>query len=127
MGGKGSEGKGKGEGKGKEGSSEQDTLSSGFSEFNLNKKIRGAKKPNLFPILTREDAARLLHPIKITKRIAVSKISEFYDPVGLFEPMKLQHKLDMKRLDEDVPEADQQIWKDTLACFVSVLLIPFMY
>ena len=100
----------------------------GFSELNLNKKIRGAKKPNLFPILTREDAARLLQPVRITKRIAVSKISEFYDPVGLFEPMKLQYKLEMRRLagltwDEDVPESDQQIWKDTLASFVDLVMI----
>ena len=41
---------------------------------------------------------QLLYPIKITKRIAVSKISEFYDPVGLFEPIKLQYKLEMRTL-----------------------------
>ena len=87
---------------------EQDTISPGFSELNLNKKVRGAKKPNLSPVVTREDAMQLLDPIKITKRIAVSKISEFYDPVGLFEPIKLQYKLEMRTLaglqwDEEVP------------------------
>ena len=42
--------------------------------------------------------------------------------------MKLQYKLEMRRLtglawDEDVPESDQQIWKDTLASFVDLAMI----
>ena len=77
---------------------EKDTMSPGFSELNLNKKIRGAKKPNLSPVITREDAKELLAPIQLTKRIVVSKISELYDPVGLFEPIKLQYKLEMRSL-----------------------------
>ena len=71
---------------------------------------------------------QLLQPIRITKRIAVSKISKFYDPVGLFDSIKLQYKLEMRRLagltwDEDVTESDQQIWKDTLASLVDLIMI----
>ena len=93
----------------------EDSISPGFSELNLNKKIRGAKKPNAFPITTIEDARRLLSSIKITKRIVVSKVSELFDPIGLFEPMKLQLKLEMTRLtgllwDDLVRDQDQEKW-----------------
>ena len=101
----------------------EDSISPGFSELNLNKKIQGAKKPNAFPITTIEDARRLLSPIKITKRIVVSKVSELFDPIGLFEPMKLQLKLEMTKLtgllwDDLVPDQDQEKWRDLLARFV---------
>ena len=98
-------------------------MSPGFSELNLKRKIRGAKKPNLAPIVTREDASKLLTPIHLTKRIIVSKISELYDPVGLFEPIKLQYKLEMRSLsgmswDEEIPDSEQQKWKDLIAGFM---------
>ena len=100
-------------------------MSPGFSELNLNKKIRGAKKPNLSPVITREDAKELLAPIQLTKRIVVSKISELYDPVGLFEPIKLQYKLEMRSLsglgwDEEIIDSEQQKWKDLIAGFVDL-------
>ena len=59
----------------------EDTLSPDFSELNLNKKIRGAKKPNETPVVTREDAGKLLSSISITKRLVVFKVSEFFDPI----------------------------------------------
>ena len=101
----------------------EDSISTGFSELNLNKKIRGAKKPNTFPITTIKDARRLLSPIKITKRIVVSKVSELFDPIGLFEPIKLHLKLEMTKLtgllgDDIVPDKDQEKWRDLLARFV---------
>ena len=42
--------------------------------------------------------------------------------------MKLQYKLEMRRLtglawDEEVPEGDQQIWKETLSSFVDLNMI----
>ena len=42
--------------------------------------------------------------------------------------MKLQYKLEMRRLaglawDEEVPESDQQIWKDMLTSFVDLNMI----
>ena len=76
----------------------EDLISPGFSELNLNKKVRGAKKTNIFPVITRGDTERLLSLVKITKRIVVSKVSEFYDPIGLFEPINLQLKFEMTKL-----------------------------
>ena len=104
---------------------EKDTMSPRFSELNLNKKIRGAKKPNLSPVITREDARELLAPIQLTKRILVSKVSELYDPVGLFETIKLQSKLEMRSLsglgwDEEILNSEQQKWKDFIAGFVDL-------
>ena len=104
---------------------ENDTISPGFSELNLNPKVRGAKKPNLLPVVTREDALQLLESIQITKRIAVSKISELYDPVGIFEPIKLQYKLEMRLLagmswDKEIPDTDQRKWKEVIAGFVDL-------
>ena len=89
----------------------KDTISPGFSKLNLNKRVRGAKKPNEFPIITKEDAKKLLSSVKMTKRIVVSKVSEFYDPLGIFEPTKLQLKLEMTKLtglqwDDFVPEKE---------------------
>ena len=84
--------------------------------MSISKKIGGAKNPNLFPIVTRDDAKKLLSSVIIAKRIIVSKVSEFYDPIGLFEPVKLQLKLEMKKLtnlhwDEKVPDTEQGKWK----------------
>ena len=36
--------------------SEKDVLYPGFAELNLNKKIQGAKKPNIEPVITLQDA-----------------------------------------------------------------------
>jgi len=38
---------------------EKDELSPGLGELNLNKKIRGERKPNLEPVKTIEDAEKL--------------------------------------------------------------------
>ena len=39
---------------------EPDLLSPGLGELNLNKKIRGMKKPNLSPVISREEMEKLL-------------------------------------------------------------------
>ena len=36
--------------------SKKDILYLGFAKLNLNKKVRGAKKPNVLPVVTRADA-----------------------------------------------------------------------
>lgn len=97
-----------------------DVLSLGFQELNLNKKVRGAKKPNQTPITSRAEAAQLLDSVKITRRIAMSKLAEFYDPIGIFEPLKLQYKLQLSQLndydwDECLPLELQEEWKESLS------------
>ena len=102
---------------------ESDVLLPGFSELNMNKKVRGARKPNETPIITVNDAIKLLEPIKLTRRLIISKISELFDPCGLWEPIKLQLKLASSRLsglswDQVVPEAEQSYWKTKLTEFI---------
>ena len=57
-----------------------------------------------------------------------SKVAEFYDPIGIWEPVKLQMKLHLsklKDLDWDAPiaQSDQLFWKDKL---LEVLEYPNM-
>ena len=59
----------------------------------MNKKQRGEKKPNSKPVKTVLDAEVLLSSVKLTRSLVVGKISEFFDPCGFFEPVKLQMKL----------------------------------
>ena len=98
----------------------KDTLSLGFSELNMNKRVRGAKKPNETPVTTPEEAAELLQPMSLTRRQAMSKLAEFYDPIGIFEPLKLQYKLSLSQLneyewDQPLPTHLQEEWKANLA------------
>ena len=60
--------------------------------MNLNKKVRSERTPNLEPVKTILDAEKLLANVKLTRSLIVGKISEFYDPCGFFEPIKLQMK-----------------------------------
>ena len=72
--------------------SKQDMLHPGFAELNLNKKIRGAKKSNILPVVTLEDAGQLLSSVILTQRMVVSFMAELYDPCGFWEPWKLQQR-----------------------------------
>ena len=47
---------------------EPDLLSPELGELNLNKKVRGSKKPYLFPVCSREDARNLLKNVALTRR-----------------------------------------------------------
>ena len=73
--------------------SEPDILSPGIGELNLNKKVRREKKPNPKPVKTVLDAEVLLENAQLTRSMVVGKVSEFFDPCGFFEPIKLQMKL----------------------------------
>ena len=51
---------------------EPDLLSPGLGELNLNKKIRGSKKPNLIPVCSRDDTEKLLKSVTLTRRTMYS-------------------------------------------------------
>jgi hypothetical protein len=102
---------------------ESDILSPGISELNFNKKVRGAKKPNSKPVITMSDAEELVASTKLTRKMVASKVAELYDPVGIWEPLKLQLKLGLSKLnsldwDEMLSSSDQLAWKDRLVKFV---------
>ena len=69
--------------------SEQDILYPGFAKLNLNKKVQGAKKSNIWPVVTLADAERLLNSVVLTRRMVVSIMAELYDPCGFWELWKL--------------------------------------
>ena len=105
--------------------SEQDLLAPGISEMNFNKKIRGSKQPNTKPVVTREDAAELLKGVTLTRKMVASKVAELYDPVGIWEPLKLYFKLELSKLnvldwDEVLDEPAQVHWKDILLQYVDI-------
>ena len=70
---------------------EVDLFAPGFSRLNMNKKIRCAKKPKISPIVTLQDANKLLE--EKTRIDVVAKIAEFFNHIRLWEPIKLQLKL----------------------------------
>ena len=102
-----------------------DLLSPGLVELNLNKKVRGSKKPNLTPVNSREDAEKLLNSVILTRRTILSKVAELYDPCGFWEPIKLQMKLAMLPLkgldwDEQIPSTQQATWTNIITSFVEL-------
>ena len=104
---------------------EKDELSPELRELNLNKKLRGERKPNPEPVKTRSDAERLLSGVKLTRSLVVGKISELFDPCGFFEPIKLQMKLQTSSLkgkdrDEILPVEDQEKWRGILKGYVNL-------
>ena len=95
---------------------EQDILYPGFTKLNLNKKVQGANKSNILPVVTLADAGRQLNSITLTQRMVVSILAELYDPCGFWEPWKLQLKLMSQSLagmdwDEYIRAEDQDSWK----------------
>ena len=111
---------------------QEDVLGLGFQEVNFNKKIRGVKKKNPFPVITADDVSKLARSsAPITRKTIISKLAEMYDPCGFFEPYKLQLKLDateLNGLDWDKPlnEQLQDYWVERFREFVSLpsLIIP---
>jgi hypothetical protein len=109
-------------------SPKEDTLNPGFGEINFNKKKRGAKKPNPFLVTTTEDVSRLLNITNVTRRMVVSKIAELWDPVGIWEPYKLQLKLDNSYLNgtdwDTVLSCELQThWKERFKQFIDIPLM----
>ena len=100
-------------------SPERDLFSPGFSELNFHKKIRGAKKPNDQPIVTINDAQILMKDLRLTRKMCASKVAELFDPIGIWEPLKLQLKLHLSKLnhlawDQQLSAHDQDHWKSVL-------------
>ena len=104
---------------------EVDTLCPGFEELNFNPKKRGAKKPNDFPVTSADDVDRLLQSTKISRRKVVAKMAEIHDPLGLWEPYKLQLKLDVSFLngmdwDTELPPELEEHWQKRFTEFLDL-------
>ena len=97
----------------------EDYLSPGLGELNFNPKIRGAKAPNEAPVTTREEARELIRKVTLTRQAVVARIAELFDPVGLVEPVKLQLKLHLARLNgktlkEALSPDEEEFWRNKL-------------
>ena len=102
-----------------------DVMSPGFSEMNFNKRSRGMRKENETRIDSVEALELALSTTSLTRRLVISKIAEFYDPVGIWEPLKLQLKLEAAMLncmewDELLPEELQLEWQCRLKDFLDI-------
>lgn len=102
-----------------------DVLGPGFQEINFNKKKRGLKNPNPFPISTPDDVSKLMTTTQLTRRAVISKIAELWEPIGLWEPYKLQLKLAAQTLngfgwDSPLPKEAQQFWSEKFKEFLQV-------
>ena len=68
---------------------------------------------------------KLLNTVFLTRRTILAKETEFYDPCGFWEPIKLQMKLAMlplKRLewDEKISDSEQTKWSEIFMTFVEL-------
>ena len=103
----------------------------GVSELNVNKKRRVMKIPNPEPVVTPEDADKILQKVKLTRRIIISKISKINDPVGIWEPLKLQLKLKLlsagigSRPWDEKLTADEQVSCSLVLLFSDSLIFWF--
>ncbi len=98
---------------------ERDTLSLGFGQMNIEKKVRGAKKPSKRDLSTPEEISAAMEEGAITRRKILGRAAEFYDPLGLFEPVKLCMKLLLSEMnhipwDSLVPKDLQDKWVNLL-------------
>lgn len=98
---------------------EEDLLCLNHGEINFNKKIRGAKKPNKFPVTNEQELAELLENQKFTRRNLMGKTLEVFDLLGIAEPLKAKLKLDLKKLnhldfDIELPDSLKIPWVENL-------------
>jgi len=99
-----------------------DQLKLGMGELNFNRKIRGYKPPNPNPVTKPDDLEKVI-PQKITRRIALGKTAEFWDLLGLVEPLKVKFKLDLKKItvfdwDDKLPNEIVAGWTDNFRIMI---------
>ena len=49
-------------------------------------------------MVTREDAEELVKDVILTRQAMSARVAEFFDPAGLWEPVKLKLKLHLSKL-----------------------------
>ena len=96
---------------------QQDFISPSISSMNLQKKIRGQKAAPDRDVTTAEGLRSALRDDLITKAGVLSRTAEFFDPVGWWEPLRLQMKLSFQELNsldwkDPVPDNLHETWID---------------
>lgn len=93
----------------------EDQLCPQIQSMNLQKKIRGQKAAPERDVTTRCGLIGAFRDGLITKNRVLSRIAEFYDPVGWWEPLRLQLKLSFQELNaldwgDVVPDDQHDMW-----------------
>jgi hypothetical protein len=93
----------------------EDLLSLGHRPMNLEKKVRGAKAPPKVDVSTPEGLRDAMTRGLVTRTTLASRVAEFYDPVGLFEPLKLALKLALSEFNaldwlDPIPADRYEVW-----------------
>ena len=94
---------------------ESDLISLGHRPMNLEKKVRGSKAPPKIDVTTPEGLRNAMSMNLVTRAAILSRVAEFYDPVGLFEPLKLAMKLALSELNaldwtDPIPQDRHEVW-----------------
>ena len=92
-----------------------DLLGLNYAPMNIEKKVRGAKRKAKLDVTTPEGLREAFKLGLITRAGALGRVAEFYDPVGWFEPLKLNMKLLLSGLNgldwkDPVPEEFVEPW-----------------
>ena len=83
------------------------------------------------PITTPSDISHYLKDKNLTRRDVLGKVAEVFDPVGIWEPFKVQLKLQMTQFkgsnwDDDLPDTQKTTWINIFSKFLnlSTLSVP---
>ena len=103
----------------------EDYLSPGLGKLNFNPKVLGAKAPNEAPVTTREEARELIRKVTLLRQAVMDRITELFNLVGKLEPIKLQLKLHLARLNgklwkEALSSDEEKFWREKLVEFVDL-------
>jgi hypothetical protein len=77
---------------------QKDELSPQLDSMNMQKKIRGQKAAPDRDVSTKEGIATALNDGLITRAKVLSRVAEFFDPAGWWEPLRLQMKIALQEL-----------------------------
>jgi hypothetical protein len=104
---------------------EADTLNHGYKNMNIEKKVRGAKPPSARDLSSPEGIMEALQDGLVSRRNVLGRAAEFFDPLGLFDPVKLNLKLALSELnhllwDQPVPWEHHDRWR-TLLTFMEAV------
>ena len=95
-----------------------DSFSPAIDEMNLQRKVRGQKAAPERDVTHSEGLRSVFQDGLITKSRVLSRIAELYDPVGWWEPVRLQLKFLFQDLNEfdwndPIPEAFHNEWVES--------------
>ena len=101
----------------------EDTLKLSDMELNFSTKKRGKRKPLDKVPENEKELIEHLRSTPLTRKGILSKVAEVFDPVGIFEPLKLQMKLRLIPLnktdwDEEVTGENREEWIKVFSQFI---------